>query len=141
MFNPVEMRLHPTFTRIKSWNTGPDADPNKPDGVEAEVGFYDRFNDPVKAEGRLVFELSAYRTDSADVRGKRLTNPFVGSLATEDDQRARWNPATRTYRFQLAFPNLDSDRSYVLTATFDPKAGERFNSRIILQPTRKAPAP
>jgi len=133
MFNPVSMRLHPTFTRVKSWTT--ENNTGKPDGIEAELEFSDLFSDPVKAEGRVIFELYEYRKDAADVRGARITTPFVGSLLTEDEQRARWNRATRTYSFKLAVPNLTASRSYVLTATFEPVAGNRFYSRIILQPS------
>jgi hypothetical protein len=133
MFNPVSMRLHPTFTRVKAWV--PENNTGKPDGIEAELEFSDEFGDPVKAEGRVIFELYEYRKDAADVRGTRITTPFVGSLLTEDEQRARWNRATRTYSFKLATPNLSASRSYVLTATFEPKAGPRFYSRIILQPS------
>lgn len=133
MFNPVSMRLHPTFTRVKAWD--PANTTGRPDGIEAELEFSDEFGDPVKAEGRVIFELYEYRKDAADVRGKRITTPFVGSLLTPDEQRARWNRATRTYSFKLATPALSSNRSYVLTATFEPKAGNRFYSRIILQPS------
>jgi hypothetical protein len=141
MFNPASMRLHPAFTRVKNWTSPPyspttsgSASP-RPDGVEVELEFNDSFGDPVKAEGRVIFELYGYRTDAADVRGPRITTPFVGSLLTPDEQRARWNRTTRTYSFRLAYPDLDPARSYVLTATFEPKAGGRFYSRIILQPT------
>lgn len=138
MFNPVSMRLHPTFTRVRTWNEQNNT--GRPDGIEVELEFNDRFGDPVKAEGRVIFELFEYRKGAPDVRGRRLTTPFVGSLLTEDDQRARWNRATRTYSFRLAYPNLSTERSYVLTATFEPKAGGRFFARIILQPATPAAA-
>lgn len=131
MFNPSSMRLHPTFTQIKNWSGRPDG---QPDGIEAELEFSDSFGDPVKAEGSVSFEIYEYRTDSADVKGRRITTPFVGSLLTAEEQRARWNPVTRTYTFRLAYPRLTTSRAYVLHATFEPKAGGRFFSRIILQP-------
>lgn len=134
MFTPASMRLHPQFTRVKAF--APGAEPGtRPDGIEVELEFSDPFGDPVKAEGRVVFELYDYRTEAADVRGTRLTTPFVGSLLTDDEQRARWNRTTRTYSFRLAKADLDPRRTYVLTATFEPKAGGRFYSRIILQPS------
>lgn len=139
MFNPVSMRLHPTFTRLRNWST--PANVGSPDGIEVELEFNDQFGDPVKAEGRVIFELYGYRSDAADVRGGRITTPFVGSLLTEDEQRARWNRTTRTYSFRLAYRDLDPARSYVLTATFEPVSGGRFYSRIILQPAPAAPAP
>jgi hypothetical protein len=139
MFAAASMRLHPTFTRVKNWTAamGTDAATMPPDGIEAELEFSDTFGDPVKAEGRVVFELFEYRTDAADVRGRRITTPFVGSLLTEDDQRARWNRTTRTYSFRLAYPGLDANRAYVVTATFEPKSGSRYFSRLILQPANR----
>lgn len=133
LFNPASMRLHPTFTRVRNWTSPTQS--GQPDGIEAELEFSDQFGDPVKAEGRVIFELYAYRTEAADVRGTRISTPFVGSLLTDDEQRARWNRTTRTYSFRLANPNVSPNTSYVLTATFEPRAGGRFYSRIILQPS------
>jgi hypothetical protein len=131
MFTPTAMRLHPTFTRVKNWTTG---DQEKPDGIEAELEFTDQFGDTVKAEGTVSFEIFDYRTGAADVRGEPLAQPFVGSLLTPEEQRARWNNPTRTYSFRLADHDLKPNHTYVLTATFDPKAGGRSFARIILQP-------
>lgn len=136
LFNPASMQLHPTFTRVKNW-TNPDHS-GAPDGIEAELEFRDQFGDTVKAEGRVIFELYNYRTDASDVRGQRITTPFVGSLLTKEEQEARWNRPTRTYSFRLSYPNLSPTLTYVLTATFEPRAGGRFYSRIILQPSPMA---
>lgn len=135
MFTPASMRLHPTFTRVRNWTTPANggAPAGRPDGIEVELEFSDAFGHPVKAEGRAIFELYEYRKETADVRGQRVTTPFVGSLLTQDEQVARWNEPTRTYSFRLSYPNLSPERSYVLTATFEPKSGNRFYSRIILQ--------
>ena len=132
MFTPASMRLHPTFTRVKNW-TGGDA--SHPDGIEAELEFTDEFGDTVKAEGTVTFELFQYRTGAADIRGHSVSTPFVGSLSTQEDQQARWNNPTRTYSFRLADPTITPGQAYVLTATFDPKAGGRKYARIILQPS------
>jgi hypothetical protein len=133
MFAPVSMRIHPIFTQVKDW-TGD----NKPDGVEALLEFTDQFNDPTKAVGTVIFEMYKYRPYHADPRGDRLQNPWIGTLATLDDQHARWNRTSRTYAFQLEFPQLRTDQSYVLTATFDT-GQTRFMDQIILEAQLKEP--
>ncbi len=133
MFAPVTMRIHPIFTQVKDW-TGD----NKPDGVEALLEFTDQFNDPTKAAGTVIFEIYAYRAYHADPRGDRLQNPWIGTLSTLDDQHARWNRTSRTYSFQLEFPQLRTDRSYVLTATFNT-GQTRFMDQLILEAQPKEP--
>lgn len=130
MFTPVAMRLHPTFSRVRNWSGG-----NDPDGIEAELEFTDQFGDTAKAEGTVTFEIFAYRTGAADVRGQAVSTPFVGTLLTPEDQKAHWSNTTRTYSFKLSDTDLKFTKPYVLTATFDPKAGNRSFARIILQPT------
>src|SRR5205807_9523265 len=108
----------------------------KPDGIEAQLEFQDQFGDPTKASGRVLFELFDYRTDSPDPRGGRIAGPWVFSLATLDEQHERWNTTLRTYRFQLSYPEIRVDKSYVLTAIFELTGGGRFFDRIVL-PARK----
>jgi len=128
MFGPASMRIHPIFTQVKDW-TGD----GKPDGIEALVEFQDQFQDPTKAAGKVIFELFTYRKGHADPRGPRLVNPWIGSLTTVEDQRERWNRTSRTYTFQLAWPNVRTDRTYVLTAVFDLASGGRFFDRKIIE--------
>src|SRR5262249_40830310 len=92
LFTASSMRLHPIFTQVKDW-TGD----GKPDGIQAELEFQDQCGDPTKAAGKVIFELFDYRRDSPDPRGDRLVNPWIGSIATLDEQRARWNRTSRTY--------------------------------------------
>ena len=129
-FAAKAMRLHPTFTRTRDL-TGA----GRPTGIEAEIEFLDFMGDPAKARGRVVFELYGYRDDSPDPRGRRLVNPWVGSLVTDADQNTRYNRNLRTYGFDLLYPAIEPDRTYVLAATFEPMAGPRLFSRIILRPT------
>lgn len=133
-FGQVSMRLHPVFSRIKDW-TGD----GEPDGIEAMVEFQDAFGDPTKASGRLIFELFEFRPNQPEPRGRRVTNPWVGSLQTQDDQRERWNRASRTYTFPLELPKIDTGRDYVLTAQFDATDGKRFFDKLILQARRTRP--
>ena len=131
LFGPVAMRLHPIFTQVKDWS-GDD----KPDGIEALVELQDQFGDPTKASGRVIFELYEYRPHSPERRGERLLNPWIGDLETLDDQRDRWNRTSRTYGFQLTYPDVQPTRSYVLTAQFELSNGGRFFDRIILEGRR-----
>ena len=141
MFGPVSMRIHPIFTQVKDW-TGD----GKPDGIEALIQFSDRFDDPTKAAGRVIFELYEYRREDPDARGHRLTDPWVGSTATLAEQREHWFSTTRTYNFQLAYPAIRYNRNYVLEATFERTGGGRFTDKIILvgetpkEPKRAQPA-
>src|ERR687889_740943 len=81
LFAPVSMRIHPIFTQVKDW-TGDGV----VDGIEALLEFQDQFTDPTKAAGDVVFELFTYRPYSADARGERILNPWLGSLRTLGDQ-------------------------------------------------------
>ena len=128
LFGPNAMRIHPIFTDVKDW-TGDE----KADGVEVLVEFQDQFGDPTKAAGTLIFELYDYRIANPEPRGRRLVNPWVGSIVTLDEQRNRWNRTSRTYTFQLAYPDIDAGKSYVLTATFNSTTGERFLDRAVLE--------
>jgi hypothetical protein len=131
MFVPTGMRIHPIFTQVEDWNHD-----RKPDGIEAQLEFQDQFGDPTKAAGRVLFELFDYRRDSPDPRGVRVAGPWVGSLMTRNEQDERWNTTLRTYRFQLTYPEIRADKTYVLTAVFELAGGGRFFDRVIL-PGRK----
>ena len=128
LFAPTAMRIHPIFTEVKDW-TGD----GKPDGFEVLLEFQDRFSDPTKASGTVMFELFTYRQAEPDPRGPRLVNPWIGSIVTLDEQSARWNRTSRTYTFQLAYPRIDPSVSYVLTSSFRQSDGPRFNDRVVLE--------
>jgi hypothetical protein len=137
MFAPVAMRIHPIFSDVKDW-TGDE----RPDGIEALLEFEDQFGDPTKAAGNVIFELFTYRPNNPDRRGERIINPWLGSLRTLADQQARWNRTSRTYLFQLKYPDVREDVNYVLAATFDT-GQTRFFDQLILQasPPTRVPAP
>src|SRR5688572_8269995 len=122
IIGPVSIRIHPTFTQPKSWG-GDD----KPDGIEALLEVRDRWDEPIRATGRVMFELYEYRTGYPDPRGARLVSPWVTSLATVEDQAARWDRVSRAYKFQLAYPQIDPGRTYVLTASFETEGGRLFD--------------
>ena len=133
MFGPVSMRVHPIFTQVKSFSGG-----DKPDGVEALLELIDQFGDPTKSAGTVVFELYRYRPYAPDPRGERVINPWIGSLNTLAEQKARWNRTSRTYTFQLRYPQVQRRLSYVLSATFDT-GKTRFFDRIVLEAQPKEP--
>src|ERR1051325_3565271 len=132
LFNASAMRIHPIFSQIKDW-TGDE----KPDGFEVLLEFQDQFGDPTKAAGTVMFELFDYRQAYADPRGARLANPWIGSLATLDEQKAIWNRTSRTYTFQLSFPQVDIYKGYVLTALFRSSDGKRFFDRVVFEAQEK----
>jgi hypothetical protein len=135
MFAPVAIRIHPIFTDAKDW-TGD----GRIDGIEALLEFEDRFGDPTKASGSVIFELFTYRRNNPDPRGDRVVNPWVGSLRTLADQQARWNRTSRTYVFQLEYPGIRQDTNYVLAATFDT-GQTRFFDQIVLQSSSRPRLP
>ena len=135
LFAPVSMRIHPIFTDVKDFNGD-----GWPDGVEALLEFQDQFGDPTKAAGEVIFELFAFRPYHADPRGERVVNPWLASVNTLAEQKARWNRTSRTYSFQLEFPQVREEQSYVLTAAFDT-GRTRFFDRVVLQGSNRAPEP
>ena len=124
LFAPTDLRIHP-FTSIKDW----DGD-GRTDGVEVLLELQDRFRDPTKATGSAIFELYDYRRNHPDPRGERLAY-WQGSLLTLEEQRMHWNRISRTYSFQLAYPQIRTDKSYVLQVIFDLGA-RRLTSQVIL---------
>jgi hypothetical protein len=118
MFSPVSIRLHPAFTLVKDLSGN-----GIPDGFEAVVEFDDRFGDPTRAAGTVLFELYDYRAGFPDDRGVRLVDPWPGKILTVDQQKAHWDVALRAYSFELAYPAVRTDRDYVLHVTYDPGPG------------------
>jgi hypothetical protein len=131
LFGPVSMRLHPIFTQVKDWNADV-----RPDGIEALIELQDQFGDPTKASGRVVFELFEYQPYNPERRGERVVGPWIGYLETLDEQRDRWNRTSRTYSFQLDYPRIQPNRTYVLTAEFQLSGGGRFFDRVIVEGSR-----
>jgi hypothetical protein len=131
IIGPVSIRVHPTFTQVKDWNGD-----NKPDGIETLLEVRDQWDEPIRATGKVIFELYDFRRGHPDPRGARLANPWVVSLATADDQAARWDRVSRSYKFQLAFPQIDRHKTYVLTASFETEGGRLFD-RLTLGPERE----
>ena len=127
-FAPVSMRLHPVFTRVADW-TGD----GRADGIEAIVEFYDRFDDPAKASGTMVFELYDHDPAAPDGRGRRIGQTWTGSLVTLDLQAARYNRQLRGYEFKLDRPGLGG-QTLALLARFNPLAGRRLEDTAVLTP-------
>src|SRR5688572_13337388 len=128
IIGPVSVRIHPTFTQVKSWG-GSEA----PDGIEVLLEVRDRWDEPIRATGKVIFELYNHRTGFPDPRGDRVVNPWVASLATVEEQTSRWDRVSRAYKFQLAHPPIDKGRTYILTASFETEGGRLFD-RLTLGP-------
>jgi hypothetical protein len=133
MLGPVSMRIHPIFTRFQSWS-GDIA----PEGIEVLIEVQDQFGDPIKARGKVIFELYDFQKFDAQRKGERVCNQWVGSLLSVDDQRARWNRTSRTYAFRLTCDQMRFDRPYVLTAEFLLDGGGRFFDELVLEPPQGA---
>jgi hypothetical protein len=131
MFSPVSMRLHPAFTLVKDL-TGSGT----PNGIEALVEFDDRFDDPTRAAGTLLFELYEYRAGWPEIEGDRLSLPWTGNITTVDQQKAHWDRPLRAYSFELAYPAVRTDRDYVLSVTFESGSGQRLFAQTIIASTR-----
>ena len=128
LFVAREVKLHPVFTRINDW-TGD----GRPDGVDALVELHDQFGDTTKGAGTFTFELFQFRQDQPDPRGRRLSNPWVVEVVTEDQQRARWSKTSRCYTFRLQSDSIGRG-PYVLSVTFTPTSGARSFDRVVLTP-------
>jgi len=128
-FVPVELKLHPVFTRPADW-TGD----GRLDGVEVLAELRDQFGDPSKGVGTFVFEIYSYRTDSPDPRGDRLVNPWIGAVDTVVSQRERWSRTSRGYSFLLTWPKVSLQGTYVLTASFSSGNERRLFDQIVIGP-------
>ncbi len=127
-FAPAEVRLHPVFTRVADF----DGD-GRVDGIEAMLEMTDRFDDPTKGSGTVVFELYEFDEEGDEGRGRRLGREWTGSLVTLDLQRRRWNPQLRGYEFQLDQPGLGRGGRITLEARFAPIDGPRLEDTITLE--------
>ena len=135
MFEPVELRINPTFTRFRSF----DAD-TRPLGIEADVELRDEFRDPTKGGGSIYFELYRYIPEGPDVRGEQIGQPARYDLSTVAAQREHWQNIVRSYRFRLPWHDLDPAERYVLSATYEPRTedrGERLFDQLVILPRRE----
>jgi hypothetical protein len=127
LFGPKTMRLHPIFTQVKDW-TGD----NIPDGIEALVELQDQFGDPSKASGHIIIDLYDYKKYDPQRKGLWLAE-WQADLSTLAAQRDYWNRTSRTYGFQLAFPQITLDKNYVLTAEFQESNGQRLFDQLVVE--------
>ncbi|MEM8872885.1 MAG: hypothetical protein AAGD32_01385 [Planctomycetota bacterium] len=126
-FAAERLRLHPIFTRPADFQDDPAID-----GIAAVVEFTDRFGDPVKASGNVIFEVYAYQPNSPDPRGDRLGEPWTGSIATLDLQERRWNKSLRAYDFELEWDAAGDGNRIVLQATMNLLDGRRLSDTLVL---------
>lgn len=134
-FGPAKVRLHPTFTQVKDWTND-----KKPDGIEAVVELQDSFGEPIRASGKLLFELYDYREDQPEHSGARINEPWTVELLTDEQQKAHWSPALRAYTFRLPRPSIDNRKRFVLAVSYETAGGAaragggRLFDRIVIEP-------
>jgi hypothetical protein len=127
LFGPATMRLHPIFTQVKDW-TGDGV----PDGIEALVELQDQFGDPTKASGHIILDLYEFKKYDPQRKGLWLAE-WQADLSTLASQRDYWNRTSRTYGLQLAFPQIQLDKNYVLTAEFQLNNGSRLFDQLVIE--------
>jgi len=127
LFGPSTMRLHPIFTQVKDWNGD-----GVPDGIEALVELQDQFGDPTKASGHIILDLYDYKKYDPQRKGVWLAE-WQADLSTLAAQRDYWNRTSRTYGFQLAFPQVNLTTNYVLTAEFQLNNGGRLFDQLVIE--------
>ncbi|MGC4030835.1 MAG: hypothetical protein QM754_03675 [Tepidisphaeraceae bacterium] len=135
-FAPSAMKLSPVFTKVSDFDGDHD-----PDGVEAVVELQDRFGDPTKAAGRILFQIYRFAPANPDPRGDRIAGPYEGRIDSAADQKARWSRVNRAYIFQLGFPLAALDKDYVLEATFEAADGQRLFDRLVIEGDHTKPGP
>jgi hypothetical protein len=127
MFAPVSMRIHPVFTKVTDWNSD-----DRADGIEVVAEFQDEFGDTTKASGSFSLELFSVSPQSPDLRGRRISDPWLVDIRSADQQRQRWSRTARAYSFRLQAEKLSVTDRYVLTASFAPESGGRLFDRLVL---------
>ena len=107
-----------------------------PDGIEVVLQPLDQQGEPTKLAGNLVFELYTYRPASAEPKGQ-LAQTWRHSLSSKKDQDARWDRATRMYKFQLMVDKTTMPKSskYVILARYTNPWNEHFEDEAVIDLT------
>ena len=120
---PVKMRVYPSTRFVQYENQL---------ALEARVEFVDELRDPMKAVGRLRFEVYASNRDGEVIDQKRLFAWDVPMLTIEAN-REYYDAVTRAYLFRLGLESLpaDVDRT-IVRVTFMPPVGERLEATAVV---------
>jgi len=120
---PVRMRVYPSTRFVQYENQL---------ALEARVEFLDELRDPMKAVGRLRFEVYAANRDGEVTDQKRLFAWDVPMMRVEEN-REYYDAVTRAYLFRLGLeslpPNLERT---LLRVTFMPPTGERLEATAVV---------
>ncbi len=120
---PVRIRVYPS-TRFVQYDDQL--------ALEARVEFLDEMRDPMKAVGRLRFEVYAANRDGEIVDQKRMFSWDVDMLTLEDNQEF-YDAVTRAYLFRLGVDQLPRElERTVVRVTFMPPAGERLEAMAVV---------
>ncbi len=124
---PCEIRIHP-FTGARTFD---EAGGIK--GIDVRIEAVDTYGDSTKAFGDFRFELYAYKLNSSDPKGDRIT-AWAVSLMEPKDNLMHWDNITRTYEFKLQWDKpIDVGQRFVLVAVFASPFTERlFTERVFI---------
>jgi hypothetical protein len=120
---PVAMRVYPSsgFTEYGGRHV-----------LEARIELLDEMGDTVKGVGHFRFELFAGEGPGQSLVGRLVENWDVAMLSLEQN-RAHYDPITRTYRFMLGMTRPPpKDEPMQLAATLTPPGGRRIDARAML---------
>lgn len=118
---PVRMRLFPVSGLVR-------------DGgqrlLSARLEFVDEMDDTLKAVGDLRLELIDGNPQSDGAGGRRIASWDV-ALRTLEQQKALYDPITRTYHLRLRVDDtVPATGTVQLQATYIPPQGRRLETRI-----------
>jgi hypothetical protein len=120
---PVRMRVYPS-TRFVQYEAQM--------ALEARVEFLDELKDPMKAVGRLRFEVYAANRDGEIADQKRLFAWDVPMLTLAENQEY-YDAVTRAYLFRLGVDKLpEKIERTVLRVTYMPLTGERLEAMAVV---------
>lgn len=120
---PVRIRVYPSTRFVQYENQM---------ALEARVEFLDEMRDPMKAVGRMRFEVYAANRDGEIVDQKRLFSWDVELLTLEANQEF-YDAVTRAYLFRLGVDRLPKDiERTVLRVTYLPAQGDRLEAMAVV---------
>jgi hypothetical protein len=120
---PVRVRVYPSTRFVQYENQM---------ALEARVEFLDEMKDPMKAVGRLRFEVYAANRDGEIADQKRLFAWDVPMLTMAENQEY-YDAVTRAYLFRLGVDKLpEKIERTVLRITYMPVVGERLEAMAVV---------
>ena len=107
-------------------------DTEEPAMIRAYVSLLDTFDCQIKAPGTFRFELYERVQRSAEPKGQRVIIWPDINLTDAAENNSYWRDFLRAYEFGLDF-EPQSNRSYILQATFLCPSGRRLSAEFALK--------